>query len=172
MALFEFIADKELRVSLDSDLAELQHALEVGSWKSVHVLSGSIIETVLIDHLLSVHYCGKDPLKMTLDEAIAAGKASSILSEKVVELSTIIKRYRNLIHPGRLLRLSEKIDRNSAQVCHALVQMVSGEIAASKQLSYGYTAEQVASKVERDASALSIVNPLLSKTGQGCAEVC
>lgn len=164
MTSFEFIVDQDLRMSLESDWKELKLAFQNSAWKSVHVLAGSIIEAILVDHLLSINYSAKDPLKMTLDEAIVAGRTVGILSEKVVDLSTVVKRYRNLIHPGRALRLSEKIDSNGATICESLVQMIAGELAHSRQQTYGYTAEQIASKLERDPSAIPILSHLLKGT--------
>jgi len=103
---------------------------------------------------------------MTLDEAITACKGSGVLSDKTAELSIVIRRYRNLIHPGRLLRLSESADVNSATVCEALVRMINGEVASSKRQTYGYTAEQIASKIERDSSSVAILTHLLKKTNE------
>jgi len=163
---FEYIVDVGLRRSLESDWRELQVALQNSAWKSVHVLAGSIVESILVDHLLSIGFPQKDPLRMTLDEAITACKGSGVLSDKTAELSIVIRRYRNLIHPGRLLRLSESADVNSATVCEALVRMINGEVASSKRQTYGYTAEQIASKIERDSSSVAILTHLLKKTNE------
>lgn len=166
MAMFEFVADRDLRTSLDSDFREMQEALQNSMWKTVHVLAGSIVEALLIDHLQSIKHAGKDPLHMTLDEAVAAAKKADILSDKAAQLSTVIRHYRNLIHPGRLIRLSERVDANSAKVCDAVIGMISNEVAASRGQHYGYTAEQVASKIERDASAVAILKQILNKTNE------
>jgi hypothetical protein len=166
MAAFDFVVDKDLRISLDSDWSELLAAFENSAWKAVHVLAGSIIEAILIDHLLSINYADKDPLKMTLDEVIAACKNRGILSDTTAELSTVIRRYRNLIHPGRSVRLSEIPDSHGANVCKSLVLIISREIAKAKRQSYGYTAEQIAFKLERDTSALAILSHLLKKTNE------
>ncbi|MCW5981542.1 MAG: hypothetical protein KIT09_25880 [Bryobacteraceae bacterium] len=161
-----FPAFKDLRHSLESDWTELQSAFDSFAWKSVHVLAGSIVEAILVDHLLYLKYEQKDPLKMSLEEAIAACKNEGILTDKTAELSTVIRRYRNLIHPGRSLRLSERADVHGANVCKSLVLIISEEVAKAKRRSYGYTAEQIASKVERDPSVISILSDLLKKTGE------
>lgn len=161
MTTFEFVVDRELRKSLESDWAELNTAFENECWKSVHVLAGSIIEALLVDYLLSTDHCSKDPLKMTLDQAVEAAKNDGVLSGKTVDLCTVIRHYRNLIHPGKAHRLGECPDRQSSTVCQALVLMISGEVATSRRRTYGYTAEQIASKLERDPSALSIMSQIL-----------
>lgn len=163
MPPFDFVVDRDMRLSLDSDSKELEVALCNSAWKAVHILAGSIVEAILIDHLLSISYKAKDPLKMTLDEAITACKAEGILSDKTAELSTIIRRFRNLIHPGRSVRLADVPDVHSANVAQSLVSMIVNEIANAKKQTYGYTAEQIASKVERDASAIAILSHLLKK---------
>ena len=167
MSIFDFVVDKDLRASLQSDWKELQVAYEHSAWKAVHVLAGSIVEAILVDHLLSIRYKQKNPLKMSLDDAITASKAEGILSDKTAELSTVIRRFRNLIHPGRALRLSEVTDVHGATVSQSLVQMISAEIAKAKKETYGYTAEQISSKVERDGSAVAILPHLLKKTNAG-----
>jgi len=69
---FDFVVDKELRKSLDSDWKELDVAYGASAWKAVHVLAGSVVEATLVDHLLSIGYSAKDPLRMTLEDAISA----------------------------------------------------------------------------------------------------
>lgn len=164
MPEFDFIVDKDLRTSLDSDWRELQDSFDHSAWKAVHVLAGSIVEAILVDHLLSVGYDKKDPLKMVLEEAIAVCRAEGILTEKAVELSTVIRRFRNLIHPGRAVRLQEVPDVNGATVARSLVLIILTEITNAKRQTYGYTAEQIVSKVERDSSAVAILPHLLQKT--------
>jgi hypothetical protein len=96
------------------------------AWKAAHVLSGSIVEAVLVDHLLGIGYSKKDPLAMTLEAPIDAGKAEGILSDKAADLSSVIRGYRNLIHPGRVLRLGETVDEEGARIAEALVSLMSG----------------------------------------------
>jgi hypothetical protein len=73
----------------------------------------------------------------------------------------VIKEYRNLIHPGRIIRLKEKVNSNSAQVACSLVDIVIDEISSKKYENYGYTAEQIIQKLERDSSVNAIIIHLL-----------
>jgi hypothetical protein len=161
MAAFDFITDDQFRASLESDYNELNLCLEAGAWKAACVLAGSIIEAVLVDYLLARRYQKKDPLKMELGEMITACQQEGILSDKTVGLTSAIRLYRNLIHPGRAVRLGEIIDENEARLAHPLVDIVVREVAAHKEKTYGPTADQIVSKVESDPSAISVARHLI-----------
>lgn len=167
MEKFDFISGEDFRKSLEDDYNELAQCLKVNAWKAAHVLAGSIIETLLIDFLIASNYKHKtsiDPLKMDLGQAIIACRKEGILTEKTEQLSSAIKSYRNLIHPGRKIRLGEEVDENGAKVAHALVDIVIKEVSARRKENYGYTAEQIVSKLERDSSAISIIEHILKET--------
>jgi len=162
MIQFDFITHEEFRNSLESDFREMAACVEAHAWKAVHVLAGSIIEAVLIDYLLAEkHVNREDALKMDFGQALSLCKDKGIISAKTVDLSTVIKDYRNLIHPGRTIRLNEKTDHNSAEVARALVSIVLAEVEKRKRENYGYTAEQIVAKLQRDSSADSIVPHLI-----------
>jgi hypothetical protein len=63
-----------------------------------------------------------------------------------------------------LIRLKEKVDRNSATVAKALLDMILDEISHLKTKQYGFTAEQILSKIEKDPSCVSILPHLLRDT--------
>ena len=164
MGVFDFVTDDKFRKSLESDHGELEACFQCKAWKSVHVLAGSIIETVLVDYLVASGYqprASVDPLKMSLGDLIAACQKEGVLTKKTAELSAAIRSYRNLIHPGRMQRLAEVVDQNSATVSRALLKMVIDDVAARKMQNYGYTAQQIVAKLERDASFLPILPHLL-----------
>ncbi|HYT42010.1 MAG TPA: hypothetical protein VEP90_06670, partial [Methylomirabilota bacterium] len=135
MATFDFINGEEFRISLERDYQELNSAMQAKAWKTVHVLSGSIIEAILIDYLVTSEYQKKsssDPLKMTLAQAISACRQENVLSEKTEHLSHVVRTYRNLIHPGRSVRLGETANEQGAIIAHALIEIIVEEIAANK----------------------------------------
>ena len=167
MPSFDFITNEEFRNSLEEDFKELVKCFDAESWKAVHVLAGSIIEAVLVDYLLAEDIVSRDnALKMDLGSAISHCKDKKVISVKTGDLSSVIKDYRNLIHPGRAIRLSESVSRNSAEVARALVGMVLEEVEKKKKEKYGYTAEQIVAKIERDSSADAIIPYLLKQTNQ------
>jgi hypothetical protein len=63
-------------------------------------------------------------------------------------MCSVIKDYRNLIHPGRLLRLGESVNEEGATVALSLARMVAKDISKKKAEKYGLTAEQLANKIE------------------------
>lgn len=161
---FDFVREEDLRASLESDYKELTSAMEVGAWKAVHVLAGSIIEALLVDHLVITNYQGRhgrDPLTMELAPLISTCKTEGILTERTEQLSTVVRGYRNLIHPGRVVRLNEKVSQSTAKIAAGLVDLIIEEVAAKRREVYGYTAEQVVAKIEHDHSALAILNHFL-----------
>src|SRR5437879_1262010 len=166
MIEFDFITDDRFRGSLTTDYAEFRASVAGEAWKAALVLVGSIVEALLVDHLVSTNYQkqgGTDPLKMHLGELIAACEKEKVLSAKTASLSTVIQKYRNLIHPGRAVRLGETASKSAAIVAGELLQMIVDEVSANRRAQYGYTAEQIVKKLERDESAMSIHKHLLKE---------
>lgn len=169
MASFDFISGEDFRSSLEADYTELISAISNKQWKAAHVLAGSIIEAILVDHLIASEYQKKtshDPLSMTLNEAISACRKEKILSERTEHLSHVIRSYRNLIHPGRSIRLGEIANEKGAKIAQLLLEMIIEEISALKKKNYGYTAEQILTKIENDPSAKAIILHLLKETNE------
>ena len=161
MSKYDFISGDDFRLSLETDYQELEAALKAKAYKAVHVLAGSIVEALLIDYLIATNYSKKRPLDMDLNGAISACKEMGVLSERTEHLSQVIRSYRNLIHPGRVIRLSETIDENSASVAYALVNIIIKEISVNKEKQYGYTAEQITTKIVNDSSTATIFGHIL-----------
>ena len=165
MARFEFITNEQLRDTLDADLLELSACVEAQAWKAVHVLAGSIVETLLVDHIVSEGIMAADDAsKLTLGGALKLSTDKQVISRKTADLCSVIKEYRNLIHPGRLIRTKERATASSAKVAQSLIDIVLDEVAAQKKQNYGYTAEQIVSKLENDSSAEAIMIHLLKET--------
>jgi hypothetical protein len=163
LANFEYIRDEGFRQSLEADYAEMNSALNVHAWKAVHVLAGSIVEAVLIDYLIEVaeksgdEKARVDAMKADLAAAITACKDAGILTEKTANLSSVIREYRNLIHPARVIRLRETVDEQGAKVAVALTEMVVAQVGQARGDRLGYTAEQLATKIEGDPATTSLL---------------
>lgn len=164
LASFDFVAGDDFRAALQSDYEELQKAIESGAWKSVHVLAGSIVEAILVDYISGSGIPNAkriDPLSLDLGGAIKLCRDEGIVTERVASLSDVVRTYRNLIHPGRVIRLGETVDAESAQLAATLVEMVAKEVGKSRAETKGLTAEQLVGKLRKDPSAVSIVPHLL-----------
>lgn len=167
MALFDFMTDEDFRASLEADYHELDLCMKAGAWKAVHVLAGSIIETILLDYLLAIDYAKQTStklLELRLYDIINICKTERILSNKSADLSHIIREYRNLIHPEKMRRIQGTADENGAVVAQALVKMVVEDVAARRREIHGNTAEQLVTKIMRDPSVTSILGHLLKNT--------
>jgi hypothetical protein len=168
MPSFDFISAAELRASLETDYRELHAALEAKAWKSVQVIAGSIVEAVLVDYILATANASrsqKDPLKYDLAEAISTCRGEKAITEPTADLCSVVRSYRNLIHPGRAVRIGEaQPSENSARIAVSVVDLILDEIAGVRRKTLGLTAEQLASKIERDPSSLTILKHLLAET--------
>lgn len=167
MTRFDFILGKQFQETLERDYAELLACREAKAWKSVQVLSGSIIEAVLIDYLVGTSGANRpsrDPLKMDLAQAIEVCTTEKVLTERSSQLCAVIRSYRNLIHAGRSIRLAEEPpSEGSATIAVSLVDLILQDVAKARQHEYGLTADQIISKIERDANCLPILRHLVQE---------
>ena len=161
-----FIADEGLRTTIKRDLEELKKCKVHGAYKSAMLLAGSLIEAILVDYFLAFQPRGKNR-----DKILSAGLASlldwagedGLISQSTKEISTVIKNYRNLIHPGREYRLGEKIDKYRAEVATNLVYIIIQEIADNYAERRGYSAEDAIYKVKRDPLSVAIFPHMVRK---------
>ena len=158
---FDFITDERLRSALEADYAELQLCIDSAAWKAALVMSGSIVEALLVDYLITSGQKRPDPLKMELAALIEKCRSIGALSSRAADLSSVVRSYRNLIHPGRLVRLNEVYSEDDATVANTLVSMITREIADKQEEARGLTAEQIASKFFGDKTAFAIATHLL-----------
>jgi hypothetical protein len=157
---FDFITDSQFKDVLARDYEELGRAIAGKCWKAALVLAGSIVEAVVADALISGGFkdkSTKDPLVMSLGAAIDAARSEGLLANRTAELASVVRDYRNLIHPGRGLRANERPDQDTAAVAKALVDIILREIAAKRQSRAGYTADQLVSKLEKDPGASKLI---------------
>lgn len=123
-----FIADPELRADLHRDLGEVNRSLHNGEWKGATVLAGSIVEALLlwalqtkktpVDIQNAATALGKSinlgnrPLeRWELHELIEYAHATSLISDATRATADQGRDFRNLIHPGKAIRLAQKCNR-------------------------------------------------------------
>lgn len=169
MIEFDFIADRQYRALLIRDYLELENCVKNEASKSVLILSGSIIETLLLEffsHNLPNGINKIQLLKKNLSDLIDEAVKIGLISNKSKELSTVIKNYRNLIHPGREIRTNENFDQDTAIVSFSLVKIILKEIKQNYVEKYGYTGEDIFNKILVDNSTYSIFEKLIPKLNQ------
>jgi hypothetical protein len=163
---FDFISDEKFRSILIRDFEELNKCLEARAAKSVLILSGSIIESILTDYLLNFPTDqpeNKSATSMDLKGLIDKAFEMKLISESTKDLSTVIKNFRNLIHPGREIRKNEKFDFDSAIVAKSLLNIVLKEIKEKYITNFGHKALDIISKLENDAISQTIFEKIISK---------
>ena len=160
---FDFITNDKFRSVLTADSSEMYACADVKAWKAVHILAGSIIEAVIIDYLISENHISEDKaLKLHFNDAVELATKKNILSEKVHNLSIVVKNYRNLVHPGRSIRLEEIPTDKDSKMAISLVEMICDDLSERKS-SHGYTAAQIIGKIRRDFHVRAILENLLTE---------
>jgi len=129
----DFIDDIELRDSIWVDISTVRRALINQEWKAATVLSGSAIEALLLWALLQKKQAEIDAgIGDLLEAKIFGDKPSSgietwnlfqyihicrilgLISDNTLKQSELAKDFRNLIHPGRAIRLGQECNRGTA----------------------------------------------------------
>ena len=176
---FSFIGDDALQAMIERDKEELDNSLKSGLWKATLLLAGSIIEAILVDYFLNFppnedvlsvfeeaafkRYKGRKVEELDLVALIKLAVTDNLIAEENSQLSTVIKNYRNLIHPGRELRKKEKVNEHTATVAKSLVEIVISEIRQNYATKHGYRAEDAIEKVKIDSSCSSIFSHMISQ---------
>lgn len=158
---FAFIADEPLRLSLETDYREFHKCIAAEAWKAAIVLSGSIVEALLVDHLQRSKNKPANLLKMSLGELVCVCKNEAVLSERTIDLSNAVRGFRNLIHPGKSLRLQETADEESGKIASALLSLIRRDVEKKQAQEYGLNADQMLMKTLQDPSSSSISKHLL-----------
>lgn len=159
----DFVAHDDLRSSLENDLLEMDSALSGNSYKAAVVLSGSVVEALVIDTLIaSGILLEAEALKLELAPALQAALQAKLITQRCFDLSTVVRNYRNLIHPGRVVRLSERVTEETASVATSLTKIIIDELRLSREKAGGLTGVQIVEKLVRDSAAISIISHLLN----------
>jgi hypothetical protein len=91
-----------------------------------------------------------------------SGTSNSLRTAYV--MSSAVADFRNLIHPGRELRLKEHVDENLALAARAFTLRLCSDLSKESAARYPYKAEDILEKAKRDASARTILETMLGKT--------
>lgn len=102
------IKNVELQKMLERDLRENVYALITGAYKTSLILSGSIIEAILLDKIRANNIDSftlengrnKKVVEMDLNELLYVANNKKLINSEHYHFSHAIRSYRNLIHPG------------------------------------------------------------------------
>lgn len=121
--------NKEFRLIVKRDYDELTFNYLAKNNKTTIILSGSLIETLLIYYLKkkkvsTVAYevnnkkIAKELFEATLNDLLQYLEQNKELEKQYVHLGNISRIYRNYVHPGKELRESEELDDSKANLCY------------------------------------------------------
>lgn len=121
-------AKKSFRSILERDLNELILNYLMGNHKAVIVMSGSLVETLLIYHcekkkISKIAYernqrqISKRLYDADLGDLLDYFEQNRILSDLFVHMGNIARISRNFIHPGKELREAEQLTQAKADIC-------------------------------------------------------
>jgi hypothetical protein len=145
-----FLQPDDLRENLRLDISGMNRALSSGEWKAATVLAGSVVEALLLwalqqqpseklreaverlrkenDPATKKPILGRKPdneLKnWVLHDFIEVGLELGVVTADTAAQARLGKDFRNLIHPGRALRLEQVCDRGTALSAVAAVELI------------------------------------------------
>lgn len=134
------ISNSDLKELLKRDLKENALAVVTESYKSALVLSGSIIEAILLDRLSSTgkktfqivktsKIVNKNLEELDLNELLDAAKNNNLIDASLSHLSHGVRGFRNLIHPGvEKRKASMKISKENVMLAWGIVKKILYEI--------------------------------------------
>src|SRR6266849_5944435 len=135
---FVFIRDPHLREIIERDYVDIQRDYISGSWKSVIILSGGAIETILLDRLLQNESAAKqakgapskdDLSRWDLSELIKVAVELKIIEPSANTLADTVRQYRNLVHPGYELRNKLTVGQLEADSAFIALRIVHRELS-------------------------------------------
>lgn len=135
-----FITDAALRESLRLDISATNKALSNSEWKAATVLAGSLVEALLLwaleefqqqnlaQYSAALAQLGRrvdpDIQKWVLADYIDVTEILGLIKRDTITQCRLAKDFRNLIHPGRALRLGQVCNRGTALSAVAAVEHV------------------------------------------------
>jgi hypothetical protein len=148
---FPFLCDVDLERTLRLDLAAAHSAASGGAWKAATILAGSTLEALLMSAVGKASEAAHDALEAatdsvlrmenpppriqkpytdwTLAELIPVARMLCKLSRSCVTACDQTREYRNLIHPGRAIRLGAKCSQGTAYTALGAVHLLAEELS-------------------------------------------
>jgi hypothetical protein len=147
----DFISDEDYRREILLDIGSVGRAVSNGEWKAATVLAGGVAEALLLASLQSLDQTGqgdaraaagrvrkRTPADMQdwgLAQLIAGAETTGIIKADTVRACDLAQNFRNLIHPGRALRLATTCDRGTAYSAVGAMDHVVRDLSAKAPLA-------------------------------------
>lgn len=118
---------KKYKVLIQRDFDELVFNYLVGNSKAVIILSGSLLEILLVYYLekrkvtkvvytINNRTVSKDLYEAVLNDLLQHYEVNGLISTQNFHLGNISRIYRNFIHPGKEVREQEKLDNQKSEI--------------------------------------------------------
>lgn len=166
---FEFVQDQKFKRILNRDYLEIKNCLEAKAFKSVLVLSGAIIEAVLLEFLTNnppKNYTKTKINNLKFIDLIDLSMEINLISKTTKDLSSVVREYRNHIHPNKEIRSETEINEDNANIAYRLVNLVINNVKENHPKLYGNKAEDVFSKLHSDPHSKKIFDSYLKRMNQ------
>jgi len=116
-----------LRAVVERDYEELQRIDAALAPKAAVVISGAVLEGVLLDALVSSgKWSFEAGCQQQLNDMIGPAKSKGIITED--RLSDAVRKYRALVHPGREVREAMTFDEADAKLAQSAVDVIVREV--------------------------------------------
>ncbi len=141
-----FIPEESLRVSIQVDISSADRAFNNGEWKAGTVLAAAAVEALLLWSLnqrseaerqsaiqnrnLKLNAARPEGRDWDLSSYIAIASELDHIGSETTTQAGLAKDFRNLIHPGREIRLGQKCDRGTARSALAALDHVVRDLEA------------------------------------------
>lgn len=119
--------NKKYQNLIERDFDELVFNYLVGNSKAVIILSGSLLEILLVYYLdkkkvgkveytINNRTVSKDLYDAVLNDLLQHFESNGLISAQNFHLGNISRIYRNFIHPGKEVREQEKLDNQKSEI--------------------------------------------------------
>ena len=140
-----FVTDGDLRTSIRLDISTATSAFRNREWKAATVLAGAALEALLLWRLqrnTELAVAKARDLKLTdrdkpieewaLHSYISVADGLGAISKQTLEASLQAKSFRNLIHPGKSLRLGQECRLGTAHIALGALDFVVRDLSRSE----------------------------------------
>lgn len=119
--------NKKYQSLVERDFDELVFNYLIGNSKTVIILSGSLLEILLVYYLdkrritqveytLNTRIVSKNLFDAVLNDLLQHFESNNLISTQNYHLGNISRIYRNFIHPGKEVREQEKLDNQKCEI--------------------------------------------------------
>jgi hypothetical protein len=129
-----FISDRLLAESIRLDIDSSTDALHRNDFKGATVLSGSAMEALLLWKIQDVGIASPiagmrknvrpSPEEWSLEDYITVAEIQKLIKTDTAKQARLAQNFRNLIHPGRAVRLAQTCNRGTALGALAAVHLI------------------------------------------------